>query len=139
MISTTATMFIHLYFWPLFHAPISKRSPWRQRRKIGIGNDRYRPITAMEVTAKKAIGRIRGASAVPTLTSARAGRVTSAATTATPMTALAGTRAAFNEDQSRWPGTARSRLNANAMRDAEVRQEVAQKNCADAEMNSTSV
>ena len=32
-----------------------------------------------------------------------------------------------------------SRLNANVIREAEVRHDVAQKNCAEAEMNSTSV
>ena len=42
-------------------------------------------------------------------------------------------------DQIAEPGTARSRLNANVIRDAEVRHDVAQKNCADAEMNSTTV
>src|SRR5262245_56174457 len=106
---------------------------------MGIANDRYSPMTAIDVTAKKAIGRIKGASGVPTLTSASAGRVTGAATTATPRTALAGTLAAVSLDQSWWPGTARSRLNANVIRDAEVKQDVAQKNCADAEMKSTNV
>src|SRR4051794_18728359 len=96
-------------------------------------------MTAIDVTAKKAIGRMSGASLVPTLTSARAGSVTSAATTATPMTAFAGTRAVVSLAQSWCPGTARSRLNANVIRDAEVRHDVAQKNCAEAEMNSTSV
>ena len=73
------------------------------------------------------------------LTSMSAGLVTSAATTATPSTALAGTRAAVSFDQIADPGTAPSRLNAKVIREAEVRQEVAQKNCAEAEMNSTSV
>src|SRR5436190_1008601 len=124
----TATRFIHLYLAPLFHAPTSKESPIRQRRKIGMANDRYSPITAIDVTAKNAIGRISGASLVPTLTSASAGSVTRAATTATPMTAFAGTRDDVRADQSRCPGTARSRLNAKVIRDAEVRQDVAQKN-----------
>ena len=37
------------------------------------------------------------------------------------------------------PGIAPSRLNANVIREAEVMHEVAQKNWADAEMNSTNV
>ena len=37
------------------------------------------------------------------------------------------------------PGTARSRLNAYSIREAEVRQDVAQNTCAAAEMNSTTV
>jgi hypothetical protein len=42
------------------------------------------------------------------------------------MTALAGTRLAESVDQIREPGIARSRLNANVMRDADVRHDVAQ-------------
>jgi hypothetical protein len=68
-----------------------------------------------------------------------AGSVMIAAATATPMTAFAGTRFALNLDQICEPGIPRSRLNANVIRDDEVRQDVAQKNCADAEMNSTRV
>ena len=37
------------------------------------------------------------------------------------------------------PGMAPSRLKAKVIREAEVMQDVAQKNCADAEMNSTRV
>ena len=59
-------------------------------------------------------------------TSIRAGSVMRAAATATPITALAGTRLALSVDQICEPGTARSRLNANVMRDAEVRHDVAQ-------------
>ena len=40
-------------------------------------------------------------------------------------------------DQRLDPGIAPSRLNANVIREADVMQEVAQKNCAEAEMNST--
>ena len=32
----TEKAFIHLYFLPSVHGPGSKRSPMRQRRKIGI-------------------------------------------------------------------------------------------------------
>src|SRR5262245_17021232 len=71
-------------------------------------------------------------------TSISAGSVTIAATTPTSTTALAGTRLGVSADQRFDPGTAPSRLNANVIRDADVMQEVAQKNCADAEMNSTS-
>ena len=42
-------------------------------------------------------------------------------------------------DQYCQPGTARSRLKANVILDAEVRQDVAQKNWADAEMSRTNV
>src|SRR3954452_21493158 len=92
MISATATTFIHLYFRPLFQAPTSNASPCRQRRKIGIAKDRYRPSTAIEVTAKNAVGTMMGASAVPMLTLISAGSVRIAASTATVATALAGTR-----------------------------------------------
>ena len=64
-------------------------------------------MTATEVTAKNAIGEMIGASAVPMLTSTSAGRVTSAAHTATSMTALAGTRLADSFDQSLEPGPRR--------------------------------
>src|SRR3954454_20157729 len=71
-------------------------------------------------------------------TSINAGSVTIALTTATSMTALAGTRCPVNADQRPDPGTAPLRLKANSIRDADVMHEVEQKNCADAEMNSTS-
>ena len=51
---------------------------------------------------------------------------------------MAGTRLEVSACQRFEPGTAPSRLNANSIREAEVMQDVAQKNCADAEMNSTS-
>ena len=83
---------------------------------------------------------ISGASAVPMLTSISAGQRdqrgrhgdTDHRVGRAPASRSASTRCAE-------PGTAPSRLNANVIREAEVRQEVAQKNCADAEMNSTSV
>ena len=50
-ISATAIGFIHLYLLPLFQDPTSNLSPCRQRRQIGIAKARYRPITAIEVTA----------------------------------------------------------------------------------------
>ena len=70
----------------------------------------------METTAKNAIGT--GAPLISTGTSA--GRVIRAAITAVTITALAGTRREFTVDHSWWPGTARSRLNANSMREALV-------------------
>src|SRR5215203_19830 len=71
------------------------------------------------------------------LTSTSAGSVTAAASTATSITARAGTRLADSRDQCREPGTARSRLNAYVIRDAEVMQETAQKSCPAEEMNRT--
>src|SRR3954470_10484825 len=73
------------------------------------------------------------------LTSMSAGKVTIALITATSRTALAGTLDLDRLDHLRHPGTARSRLNAKVIRDAEVRHEVAQKNCAAAEMKRTRV
>ena len=74
-----------------------------------------------------------------TSTSISAGRVTIAAQTPTKTTALAGTRVAVSFASVFEPGIAPSRLNANVIRDADVMHDVAQKNCADAEMNSTRV
>ena len=78
-----------------------------------------------------------GASGVPMFTSTSAGSVTAAAQIATNITAMAGTRFAVSLFSVSDPGMAPSRLNAKVIRDAEVMHEVAQKNCADAEMNST--
>src|SRR3954471_20951046 len=112
MISAVARGFIHLYLAPLFQLPTSNRSPCRNRSQIGIANERYSPITAIEVTAKNAIGEMIGASLVPMLTSTRAGSVTRALRRATSMTPRAGTRLDDSFDQCREPGTARSRLKA---------------------------
>ena len=79
-----------------------------------------------------------GASGVPMLTSTSAGSVTAAAQTATNITALAGTRKAVSFFSVLEPGMAPSRLKAKVIREAEVMHEVAQKNCAEAEMKSTS-
>ena len=76
---------------------------------------------------------------MPTLTLISAGAVTRALSTATNMTALAGTRFDVSFTQVAEPGIAPSRLKANVIRDAEVMHEVAQNTWADAEMNSTSV
>ena len=57
--------------------------------------------------------------------------------TAAQITALAGVRLELTFDQILEPGTARSRLKANIIREVEVRQAVAQKSCAQAEMNSS--
>ncbi len=81
---------------------------------------------------------INGSSADPMLTSMSAGSVTIAQQIATSITAFAGTRFDVRARHLAEPGIAPSRLNANVIRDADVMQEVAQKTCADAEMNSTS-
>src|ERR1700754_4532932 len=87
----------------------------------------------METTAKNAIGT--GAPLMSTST--RAGNVMTAASTAVIMTPLAGIFFELNDDHSWWPGTARSRLNANSIRDALVWQAVVQKNWPAVEMNRT--
>ena len=70
-------------------------------------------------------------------TSTKAGKVMRAAIDAVTMTALAGTLFALTADHSRWPGTARSRLNANSIREALVWHAVVQNSCPAVEMNST--
>src|SRR6188472_2683750 len=82
---------------------------------------------------------INGASAVPRVTSIRAGSVTIALTRPTRSTAFAGTRLLLSFDQCCDPGTARSRLNANSIREADVMHDVAQNSWAEAEMKSTNV
>ena len=49
---------------------------------------------------------------------------------------MRGTRFARDLRQSWWPGTARSRENANIIRDADVTDAVRQKNCATTQMKS---
>src|SRR6478609_5812392 len=71
------------------------------------------------------------------LTDFSAGSVMRPPMTAAQMTALAGVRLEFTFDQIREPGTARSRLNANIIREVDVRHAVAQKSCALAEMKSS--
>src|SRR4051794_34298601 len=68
-----------------------------------------------------------------------AGSVTIALATATSRTALAGTRFDDRADQRLGPGTARSRLNAYGIRDAQVTQDSAQNSCRAAEMNGRGV
>src|SRR5262245_28520836 len=58
-----------------------------------------------------------------------AGSVSRAPAMHPPMMALTGVRLRFTLDQSRWPGTARSRLNAHVIRDMLVTQLMPQKNC----------
>src|SRR5512134_2283253 len=53
-----------------------------------------------------------------------------------PKTDQTGTRCRETRRQSVWPGTARSRENANIIRDAEVIDAVTQKNCATTQMKS---
>src|SRR6478752_10108051 len=86
-------------------------------------------MTDTEVTAENAVG-------MP-LTDFSAGSVMMPPTTAAQMTALAGVRLLLTLDQSREPGTARSRLKANIIREVDVRQAVAQKSWAQAEMKSS--
>src|SRR6478752_782217 len=101
---------------------------------MGTAKHRYRPTTPMDTTAKNATGT--GAPLMSTFT--RAGRVMTAASTAVTTTAAAGTRLALILAHHWWPGTARSRLNANSIRDALVWQAVVQKNCPAVEMNRIS-
>ena len=58
-----------------------------------------------------------------------AGSATIRQSAAISSVALTGARLPLTFDQSRCPGTARSRLNANIIRDALVIPEPAQKNC----------
>ena len=58
------------------------------------------------------------------------------ASTPMAMTALTGTRLRATLRHSREPGTARSRENANIIRDADVTDAVPQKNCATTAMSS---
>src|SRR6478609_3802213 len=102
-ISTRATGAIHLWLFPRFQDPTLNRSPCRQRRKIGMANARYSPTTPIETTAKNATG----------------------VGTSAP---LAGTRFLLSVDHSFQPGTARSRLNANSIREELVMQAIEQKN-----------
>ena len=55
------------------------------------------------------------------------------------MTARYGTRLRFTRRQSRCPGTAPSRENANIIREADVIEAVRQKNCATQQMKRTNV
>src|SRR4051812_42187254 len=119
-ISATATRFIHLYFLPSVHEPGSNESPIRHRRKIGTAKARYRPITAIETTARKATG------APFTLT--RAGAVITAPTMADSSTALTGTlEPGLTFDQRREPGMAPSRLKAKVIREQLVMHAAVQK------------
>src|SRR4029077_14499223 len=99
---------------------------------MGTAKHRYRPTTPIDTTAKNATGT--GAPLMSTSTSA--GSVMIAAMTAVTTTPLAGTRLELSFDHSWCPGTARSRLNANNIRDALVWQAVVQNNCPAVEMNS---
>ena len=87
----------------------------------------------MDTTAKNATGT--GAPLMSTSTSA--GSVMMAASAAVTMTPLAGILFLLTFDHSWWPGTARSRLNANSMREALVWQAVVQKSWPAVEISST--
>src|SRR4029077_15282892 len=101
---------------------------------IGTAKHRYRPTTPIDTTAKNATGT--GAPLMSTSTSA--GSVMIAAKTAVTMTPFAGTLFELSDDHNWGPGTARSRLNANSIRDALVWQAGVQKNCPAVEMNRIS-
>ena len=64
------------------------------------------------------------------------GSISAQDSTAIAITALTGTRLPATLRHSREPGTARSRENANIIRDAEVTEAVPQNNCATTAMNS---
>src|ERR1700712_3052499 len=98
---------------------------------------RYRPTTPMDTTAKKATGVGVSTPLIGISTVTRAGSVMMAATTADRSTPLAGTRFLLSFDHSFQPGTARSRLKANSMREELVMQATAQKNWPAVEISST--
>src|SRR3954449_5422861 len=98
-----------------------------------MANARYRPTTPIETTAKNATGT--GAPLTSTATSA--GNVITAAMTAVIITPLAGTRLGVRVRQNFQPGTARSRLKANNIRDELVMQATVQKNWPTVEMSKT--
>src|SRR5262245_57875195 len=104
---------IHLYFAPSVQLPGSKRSPIRQRRKVGIVYAMYRPTVDSVVTARNATG-------VPSLFGKYAGTVTIMANEVTNSTAQVGVRLLLSRRHSRCPGIAPSRENANDIRDALV-------------------
>ena len=79
-------------------------SPSRQRRKIGIAKQTYRPTTPIDTTAKNATGT--GCS-VDVARSTSAGSVMIAATTADRMTPLAGTLFLLSFDHRVAPGRRR--------------------------------
>src|SRR5262245_18365777 len=81
----------------------------------------YRPITEIETIAKNANGML---ASLPL----SAGSATIRHSTAIASVALIGARFLLTRDHSWWPGTARSRLNANIIRAALVISELAQKN-----------
>src|SRR6195952_4500829 len=87
----------------------------------------------MDTTAKNATGT--GAPLMSTATSA--GSVMRAAMSAVNMTPFAGTRLLVRCDHSFQPGTARSRLKANSIREELVMQATVQKNWPTVEMSST--
>src|SRR5579871_2629672 len=90
----------------------------------------YRPIVAIDVTAKNATG-------TPELFPNRAGIVMISAKPATNSTDQVGVRCAFRRRHSWWPGTAPSREKANTIRDEAATQPIPQNSCAIVEMSST--
>src|SRR5688572_12986128 len=82
----------------------------------------YRPMTAIDTTAKNATG-------MPAEVPQSAGMVMTSDSTQTPSTAATGTRFALTLDQNLQPGTARSREKAKNVREALVTQAMPQKIC----------
>ena len=91
-------------------------SPLRQRSQIGIANDPNSPITAIEVTAKKATA------------DQIAGRAITIAAAPSANAAFDGLRFLSIFTHIAWPGTARSREKAKSIREPAVTQDIPQKN-----------
>ena len=136
MISATAIGFIHLYFdavVPRADLELVAVAPAQADR------DRERQVEPDHRDRGDGVERQRHRRAVDVDLDQRRQGQERAARRRPAMTALAGTRLAVSFDQCSEPGMAPSRLNAKVIREAEVMHDVAQKNCADAEMNSTNV
>src|SRR6185312_4305077 len=85
----------------------------------GSTNAMYRPITAIDVPT-----------AYPTIGFFNVGSISAQDRKQMPQTEFTGTRSRETRRQSWCPGTARSRLKANIIRDADVTDARPQKNCA---------
>src|SRR5436305_11238155 len=96
---------------------------------MGIANATYRPITPIVTTAKNAIGKPPN--------DFRAGGVMMAAMSDETTTAFTGTRWRLRRDHKRPAGTAPSRLNANIIREHDVRHDVVQYSWPIVEMSIT--
>src|SRR5664279_1194488 len=92
----------------------------------------YRPITAIEVTAKKAIG-------MPAELGKYAGTVMISANRITKNTAHVGVRFDPRRRHRLWPGIAPSREKANVIREALVTHAMPQNSCPIVEISSTAL